>query len=38
MTSPPARVPRANQVVRLIEFLMNLTEPSQNVAFTPPGW
>ena len=38
MTSPPARVPSAHQVVRLIVFLMNLTEPSPRPRFTPPGW
>ena len=28
----------AHQVVGLMVFLMNLTEPSKNVTFTPPGW
>ena len=37
-TSPPARVPMAHQVWRLIESLMNLTEPSAIIALTPPGW
>src|SRR5262249_26008023 len=38
MTSPPAMVPRAPQVPGLMLSLMNLTEPSQNDTFTPPGW
>lgn len=37
MTSPPAIVPSALQVIGLIVFLMNRTEPSQNEVFTPPG-
>src|SRR3954452_22367450 len=37
MTSPEARVPRAHQVMRLTESLMNLTLPSENTALTPPG-
>ena len=38
MTSSPFRVPRAHQVIRLIEFLMNFTLPSAMQALTPPGW
>ena len=38
MTSPPARVPRAHQVFRLMVFLMNLTEPSAIRTLAPPGW
>ena len=37
-TSPPARVPRAFQIERLILLLMNRTEPSMSRTFTPPGW
>ncbi len=37
MTSPLAMVPRAIQLMTLIELLMNFTEPSQNPALTPPG-
>src|SRR6516165_9758691 len=36
-TSPPARVPSARQTWRLIESLMNLTDPSPASMFTPPG-
>src|SRR2546423_11852140 len=38
MTSPPAWVLRLPQVLKLIEFLMNRTAPSQNRTLTPPGW
>ena len=38
MTSPPALVAIAPQVAMLTLFLMNLTEPSRNPTFTPPGW
>src|SRR5262249_11550404 len=38
VTSPPARVARADQVARLMLLLMNFTEPSQNAALTPPEW
>src|SRR5262245_29031428 len=38
MTSPLARVPRAIQVMGLIESFMNFTLPSANRALTPPGW
>ena len=37
ITSPPARVPRAHQVLTLMVDLMALTEPSQNRTLTPPG-
>ena len=37
MTSPPFVVLRARQVGRLIEFLINFTDPSPNSVFTPPG-
>ena len=35
---PPTALKRACQTERLIVFLMKWTEPSQNDAFTPPGW
>ena len=38
ITSPKARLPRAHQVCRLTESLMNLTEPSVKATFTPPEW
>src|SRR5580700_11359928 len=38
ITSPPARVPRAFQVVRFTLDLTNRTEPSSNSRLTPPGW
>ena len=38
MTSPLAFVATAHQVCWLTLSLMNLTEPSRNVTFTPPGW
>ena len=38
MISRLLRVPRAHQVRRSIESLMNLTEPSQKATLTPPGW
>ena len=37
MTSPPARVPRAHQLITLTESLTNRTEPSEKRIFTPPG-
>ena len=37
MTSPPARVPSACQVLMSIESLMKRTEPSPRSMFTPPG-
>src|SRR4051794_21531139 len=37
MTSPPAREIRASRTRRLIDDLMNLTEPSANRALKPPG-
>src|SRR5262245_56436419 len=37
MTSPLLLVPRAIQVLILIESLMNLTLPSPIVTLTPPG-
>ena len=37
-TSPWLRVPIAHQTCMLIVSLMNRTEPSQNVTFTPPAW
>jgi hypothetical protein len=37
-TSPPARVPSAFQIERLMLLLMNRTEPSMSRTFTPPGW
>src|SRR5689334_20252142 len=36
-TSPPLRVPRFHQVVRLIELLMKRTLPSPIATLTPPG-
>jgi hypothetical protein len=37
--SPPARVPRARQVVRLMALVTGRTEPSINMTFTsPPEW
>ena len=38
MTSPPARVPSAFQIERLMLLLMNRAEPSMSRTFTPPGW
>ena len=38
MTSPPAIVPRARQVLPSMELLMKWTLPSANTALTPPGW
>ena len=38
MTSPPDRVAMAAQVAGLTLSLTNLTEPSRNPTFTPPGW
>jgi hypothetical protein len=37
MTSPPLTEPRSIQIVPLIVFYMNFTEPSPNRALTPPG-
>ena len=37
-TSPPARVPSAFQIERLMLLLMNRAEPSMSRTFTPPGW
>ena len=37
MTSPPFLVPREFHVVLLTVDMMNLTDPSQNAALTPPG-
>ena len=37
MTSPPALVPRAHQVLMLMVDLMNFTLPSAIPTFTPPG-
>ena len=38
MTSPPAFVARAHQVVWLTASLMKRTEPSRKPTLTPPGW
>src|SRR5262249_44865397 len=38
VTSFPLVVLNARQMGRLIESLMKWTLPSQNTAFTPPGW
>ena len=38
ITSLPAIVPSAHQVVWLMEFLTNWTCPSAIRTFTPPGW
>ena len=38
MTSPPLVVASARQIMRLIEFLKNLTLPSVKSALTPPAW
>jgi hypothetical protein len=38
IASLPFRVPIAHQVGRAICSLMNLTDPSQKAAFTPPVW
>ena len=38
MTSLPALVPRAHQVVRLMLFLMKITCPSPIRTLAPPGW
>src|SRR6516162_4537248 len=37
ITSPPALVLSARQILMLIEFFMNLTLPSQNKEFNPLG-
>src|SRR3954452_17496609 len=38
ITSPPAFVPKAHQLVWLTLFLMNFTLPSLMSVFTPPEW
>jgi hypothetical protein len=38
MTSPWAREPRAQIVVKFVLFLRNRTDPSRNKALAPPGW
>ena len=38
MTSPPARVSRAERTLASALFLRNFTEPSQKAKFARPGW